>query len=261
MKPLTTGLAIVLGMSGMAVVAASQPETSAHARIEASELAANPSNWWACKIEFADVLESPLARKTRKLDHARYHEMKLQTAGTVWVPAAAAPAFEPLKQGAACDFAGTVDQFDGQFYVVVDAVSFSSGAGEGTDAERTVSPEPAASEPKPPEQAQDDEIAKRDAQEKKAAEKQARLEAKRRAAEEKKSAKAVAKAERERIQAETRAREEAETQAKALVETAEAEAHAEEQAKLDAQKKKTAEKQARLEAKRRAAEEKKASKA
>ena len=276
MKPTYLSLAILLGWFGSAThPAAARSDMAAYAKIEVADLRANPGNWWARAISFSDKIESPPSGRAIKLGNGvRHRSMKLAGAGEVWVPANLTRSFMNLDPDREYCFAGTVNQTDDNFHVVVDACFLRTEEGgreNWADAFAPQSDVVPAAEPAnassvrieaklldgdegvgvavvvlppgvdaPPPTAEPS--VQTDAPGEKATEKQARVEAKRRAKEEVQAAKAAA-----------RAREETESKANAAA--AEQKAEAERQAKLEAKQKKAAEKQARLEAKRRAAEE------
>ena len=123
MKPMYMCLAIVLGSFGSAThLEAATPDMAAYAKVEAAELQANPGTWWARAISFSDQIESPPSGQAKTLGNSvRHRSMKLAGAGLVWVPTRLARSFKNLDLGREYRFAGTVNQTDDQFHVVVDA--------------------------------------------------------------------------------------------------------------------------------------------
>ena len=123
MKPKYMCLAIVLGWFGSASpLAAAGPDMAAYAKVEATELQANPGNWWARAISFPDKIDSPPSGRAIKLGNGvRHRSMKLAGAGVVWVPANLTRSFQNLDPSRDYFFAGTVNQTDEKFHVVLDA--------------------------------------------------------------------------------------------------------------------------------------------
>ncbi len=277
MKPMYMCMAIMLGAFGSAICpAAERPDMAAYANIQAADLQANPSNWWARAISFPDKIAAPPSGRAKKLGNdVRHRSMELAGAGLVWVPAQLTRSFMNLDPTREYYFAGTVNQTADRFHVIVDACfirteedgreqwadafapQFEAAPAaaqadappvrieaklldaEGGEGGAGVVLPPSAVEPPP---TAEQPAAQLEVADQKAAARQARLEAKKRAKEEAQAAKAAA-----------RAREEAEAQDQAAA--AEHKAETERQAKLETKQKKAAEKQARLDAKRRAEEE------
>ncbi len=123
MKRTKLGLAVASGvMAGALAWAAGNAQSQdSYVKIDADSLVRSPQNSWARAILFTDVLVSAPDGRTQRLDRKIYVEMKLKTAGKVWVPEELAPKFKRLKAGDIYSFAGTVDQISRRYYVIVDA--------------------------------------------------------------------------------------------------------------------------------------------
>ena len=122
MKPTHLGLAMVAGLLvGTLAWAAGMPAPDSYAKVDAASLVTSPQSAWARAILFTDVLVSPPAGKSQRLDRKNYLQMKLENAGTAWVPENLAPKFLMLKTGDTYSFAGTVDQISRRYYLIVDA--------------------------------------------------------------------------------------------------------------------------------------------
>ena len=115
------GWAILTGLLvGVWAGIAASPQES-YSKVDAASLVKSPQNSWARAIIFTDVLTAGPSGKTQRMDRKDYMSMKLQTAGTVWVPMALVPKFQELAVGSTYSFAGTVDQIARRYYVIVDA--------------------------------------------------------------------------------------------------------------------------------------------
>ena len=93
-----------------------------YAEIDAATLAVRPQEAWARAVLFTDEVVAPLSGKAKRLSKKDYYELRLASAGTVWVPENARREFEGLSSGQLLSFGGTVDQISRRYYVIADRV-------------------------------------------------------------------------------------------------------------------------------------------
>ncbi len=110
-------LAVVL--AGVAWATSAQGAVD-YVQFDAQQLVSSPQSAWARPILFTDELDTPVGSPDRKLDRKKYAELRLKTVGSVWVPEADLESFAGLEVGKTYSFGGTVDQFRGKYYVIVD---------------------------------------------------------------------------------------------------------------------------------------------
>ena len=118
MRATMLGLLAVVA-AGVAWAASAQGAVD-YVQFDAQQLVSSPQSAWARPILFTDELASPVGSPEKKLDRKRYAELRLKTAGSVWVPESDVESFQSLEVGKTYSFGGTVDQFRGKYYVIVD---------------------------------------------------------------------------------------------------------------------------------------------
>lgn len=121
MKRTKSILAMASGvLAGALVWAVAAPVPDSYVKFDAASLSRSPQNAWARAILFTDSIETPPGGRVQRLDRKNYLQMKLQAAGTAWIPEDLAPKFKSLQVGKTYSFAGTVDQISRRYYLIVD---------------------------------------------------------------------------------------------------------------------------------------------